>query len=180
MQASKDLETRFMGLTRRLKSSYSICAPSGELRDLEVSRAQFYFAVRSIIYKQTKGESPDAEIMNLKVEAMVQEAILFTGIENIVDEEKSIDLYKDNTLSVAVSYRSVDLYELNDESINIYDYDNSELVLVDKYLPSALKGYNVRVIDTNYRQTSNERLQRNSHKINKLKQGTKNQIMYKI
>ncbi len=99
VQASKDLETRFMGLTRRLKSSYSICAPSGELRDLEVSRAQFYFAVRSIIYKQTKGESPDAEIMNLKVEAMVQEAILFTGIENIVDEEKSIDLYSEKFIN---------------------------------------------------------------------------------
>lgn len=64
-----------------------------------MSRAQFYFAVRSIIYKQTKGESPDAEIMNLKVEAMVQEAILFTGIENIVDEEKSIDLYSEKFIN---------------------------------------------------------------------------------
>ena len=91
-----------------------------------------------------------------------------------------VAIYKDNALNVAISYRSVDLYELNDGSINIYDYDNSGLVLVDKYLPSGLKEYNVRVIDTNHRQTSNERLQRNFHKINKLKQGTKNQIMYKI
>lgn len=98
VQQYKEMETRFMGLSRRLRESYVICFPAGELRDEEVSKAQFYLAIRSIIYKQTKGDAPDAEILNHVVEEMVQRAISCTGIENIVDEQKSIDLFSDEFL----------------------------------------------------------------------------------
>ncbi len=49
MQTSKEMQTRFMGLSRRLKSAYMICFTSGELSDTETSKAQFYLAIRSII-----------------------------------------------------------------------------------------------------------------------------------
>ncbi len=98
VQTSKDMETRFMNLSRKLKSAYGICFPSGELSDAETSKAQFYMAIRSIIYKQTKGDAPDAEVMNRVVEEMVQNAITCTGVENIVDENKSIDLFSDEFL----------------------------------------------------------------------------------
>lgn len=81
VQNSKEMETRFMGLSRRLKSAYTICFPSGELTDIEIAKAQFYLAIRSIIYKQTKGDAPDAEVMNRVVEEMVRNAISCTGIE---------------------------------------------------------------------------------------------------
>ena len=55
-----------------------------------------YLAIRSIIYKQTKGDSPDAEVMNRVVEEMVQQAITCTGIENIVNTDKSVDLFGDD------------------------------------------------------------------------------------
>lgn len=96
VQFRKDMETRFMGLSRKLKAAYEICFPSGELTDKETSKAQFYLAIRSIIYKQTKGDAPNAEVMNRVVEAMVQNAITCTGIENIVNTDKSIDLFGDN------------------------------------------------------------------------------------
>lgn len=99
VQSSKEMETRFMGLSRRLKSAYTICFPSGELTDMETAKAQFYLAIRSIIYKQTKGDAPDAEIMNHVVEEMVRNAIACTGIENIVDENKSIDLFSDEFIT---------------------------------------------------------------------------------
>ena len=95
----KDTQTRFMGLSRRMKSAYTICFPSGELSEAETSKAQFFLAVRSIIYKQTKGDAPDAETMNIVVEDMVREAITCTGIENIVDEHKSVDLFSDDFLA---------------------------------------------------------------------------------
>ena len=98
IQSGKELQTRFMGLSRRLKSAYTICFPSGELTDEETSKAQFFLAIRSIIYKQTKGDAPDAEIMNRVVENMVREAIACTGIENVVDEHKSVDLFSENFL----------------------------------------------------------------------------------
>lgn len=96
IQSSKELESRFMTLSRKMKAAYNIVFPSGELRDIEIAKAQFYLAIRSIIYKQTIGDAPDAEIMNQVVEGMVQNAISCTGIENIVDQDKSLDLFSDD------------------------------------------------------------------------------------
>lgn len=93
VQTGKDMETRFMNLSRKMKAAYEICFPSGELTDAETSKAQFYLAIRSIIYKQTKGDAPDAEVMNRVVEEMVQQAITCTGIENIVNTDKSVNLF---------------------------------------------------------------------------------------
>lgn len=95
VQSSKDRQTRFMGLSRRRKGAYQICFPSGELTDQETAEAQFYLAIRSIIYKETRGDAPDAEIMNRVVEGMVRDAITCTGIENIVDEQKSVDIFSE-------------------------------------------------------------------------------------
>lgn len=96
IQREKETQKEFMGLSRRLKAAYNICFPSGELTDREVSLGQFYLAVRSIIYKQTKGTAPDAEVMNQVVEKMVANAIQCTGVENIVDEQKTIDLFSED------------------------------------------------------------------------------------
>jgi type I restriction enzyme R subunit len=95
MQISKAMESRFMSLSRKMKAAYEICFPSGELTEVETAKAQFYLAIRSIIYKQTKGDAPDAEVMNRVVEKMVQDAITCTGIENIVNAGKPEDLFSD-------------------------------------------------------------------------------------
>ena len=105
IQAKKDTQTRFMGLSKRLKSAYMICYPSGELSDAEINKAQFYLAIRSIIYKQTKGDAPDAEVMNQVVENMVREALACTGIENIVGEQKSEDMFSEEFLHEAESVK---------------------------------------------------------------------------
>lgn len=99
VQASKDMQTRFMGLSKRLKAAYMICYPSGELTNEETAKAQFYLAIRSIIYKQTKGDAPDAEVMNQVVENMVREALACTGIENIVGDNKAVDMFSDEFIS---------------------------------------------------------------------------------
>jgi len=98
IQINKDKLTNFMGFSKRLKAAYNIVFPSGQLTDEETSLAQFYLAVRSIIFKQTKGHAPDAETMNMVVEKMVAEAIQCTGVENIIDADKSLDLFGDEAL----------------------------------------------------------------------------------
>lgn len=87
IQMSQELETRFMHESRKMKKAYEIVFPSGELSDKETERAQFYLAIRSIIYKQTKGDAPDAEMMNKIVQKMVYDAITSTGVEDIVNNE---------------------------------------------------------------------------------------------
>ena len=93
VQESKDLENRFMGLTRTLKKAYNIVYPTGELAEDEINKSQFYLAIRSIIFKQTIGDAPDAEIMNEVVEEMVRKAISCTWVENIVGENESLEFY---------------------------------------------------------------------------------------
>lgn len=41
VQISKEMQTRFMGLSRRLKSAYMICFPSGELSNEKLRRHNF-------------------------------------------------------------------------------------------------------------------------------------------
>ena len=98
IQLKNQREKHFMFESKRMKAAYQICFPSGELTDEENAKAQFYLAVRSIIYKQTKGNAPDAEIMNRVVEKMVADAIACTGVEDIVGDNKSVDLFSDEFL----------------------------------------------------------------------------------
>lgn len=100
VQTQKKLQQRFMGLSLRLKNAYLICSPSGELSEQEISKAQFYMAIRSILYKQTKENAPDAEMMNQVVENMVRQAITCTGIENIMSQDtNALELYSEEFLS---------------------------------------------------------------------------------
>ena len=150
VQTSKEMETRFMGLSRRLKGAYMICFPSGELTDAETSKAQFYLAIRSIIFKQTKGDVPDAEVMNRVVEEMVKNAITCTGIENIVDKHKSVDLFSDdflaqlNTIKMPITKFNA-LLKLLRKAITSYGRTNKVKALeFDERLKKVIETYNSR------------------------------------
>ena len=125
VQISKEMEGRFMKLSKQMKAAYDIVFPSGELTDIETSKAQFYLAIRSIIYKQTKGTAPDAETMNKVVEEMVKKAIACTGVESIIDTDKVEDL------------SSVEFFK-NVEKIKMPITKFNALI---KILDSRIKGY---------------------------------------
>lgn len=95
VQRKNEIQTQFMGLSRILKSAYQICYPSGELTDYEVNKAQFYMAIRSIIFKQTKGDAPDTETMNIVVEQMIHDAIACTGVESVVNQNRTEDIFSE-------------------------------------------------------------------------------------
>ena len=150
VQIKNDTQMRFMGLSRRMKSAYQICYPSGELTEKETATAQFYMAIRSIIYKQTKGDAPDAEVMNSVVEEMVKEAITCTGIENIVDEHKSIDLFSDdfldelNKVNLPITKFNA-LLKLLRKAITSYGRTNKvKAIEFDKRLKEVVDAYNSR------------------------------------
>lgn len=150
VQMKKEMQTRFMGLSRRLKSAYVICFPSGELTEKETATAQFYLAIRSIIYKQTQGNAPDAEVMNRVVEDMVKEAITCTGIENIVDEHKSVDLFSDDflaeldTIKMPITKFNA-LLKLLRKAISAYGRTNKvKAIEFDERLRKVVEEYNNR------------------------------------
>src|SRR5690554_1589375 len=82
-QITKEIETRFMGIVKRLKAAYDICAGSEQLTQTERDYTHFYLAVRSIVFKLTKGNAPDTAQMNAKVREMIKGALQSDGVEEI-------------------------------------------------------------------------------------------------
>ena len=103
VQKTKELETRFMGLVKRLKAAYDICAGSEQLTQLERDYTHFYLAVRSIIFKLTKGNAPDTAQMNAKVREMIKEALQSDGVEEIFklggEDETEQDIFDEDYLA---------------------------------------------------------------------------------
>ncbi len=101
MQIGK-LEKRFMALVKRLKAAYDVCCGSERLSQDERDYIHFYIAVRSIVYKLTKGDAPDAAQMNAKVRAMIAEALKSDGVEEIFKlsgDNGEIDIFDDDYLA---------------------------------------------------------------------------------
>ncbi|XCN72096.1 MAG: HsdR family type I site-specific deoxyribonuclease [Candidatus Electrothrix aestuarii] len=94
-------EKRFMFLVKRLKAAYDICCGSDALSQNERDHIHFYLAVRSIVYKLTKGNAPDAAQMNAKVREMIKEALQSEGVKEIfrMGEGKEYDLFSEEYLA---------------------------------------------------------------------------------
>ncbi|SDQ23608.1 type I restriction endonuclease subunit R [Flagellimonas zhangzhouensis] len=95
VQLTKEMETRFMGLVKRLKAAYDICAGSEELSQKERDQTHFYLAVRSIVFKLTKGNAPDTAQMNAKVREMIKNALQSDGVDEIFKMGEATDKEQD-------------------------------------------------------------------------------------
>ena len=71
-------------MVKKLRSAYSLCCSSEDISSVERDYIHFYFAVRAIVHKLTKGEAPDAAQMNERVQKMIEEAIISEGVEEIL------------------------------------------------------------------------------------------------
>ena len=130
VQKSYLVEKKFMHLTKIIKSAYNICSGDKELftnkdRDL----IHFYIAVRSIIFKLTKGNSLDAEQMNIHVMKLIEEAIKSDGIEEIFtmnNEDKNlINIFDDDYL----------------KKINKIKLPNTKIKLLQKLLSQQIASF---------------------------------------
>lgn len=83
VQLTEAGEKRFAQLVKKLRSAYHLSCSSEEISYHEREEIHFYFAIRSILHKLTKGDAPDASQMNGKVRELIQEAVLSNGIEEI-------------------------------------------------------------------------------------------------
>jgi len=103
VQLTKELETRFMYIVKRLKSAYDICCGSETFTQNEKDHIHFYLAVRTIVVKLTKGDAPDTAMMNKKVQEMITEALKSDGVEEIFklgsDDETQIDIFDEDYIN---------------------------------------------------------------------------------
>ena len=80
---------------KRLRSAYNICNPAGTLTDEEVTWSQCFMGICSYVNKMTATEH-DTESMNRHVEQMVQEAILASGVERVMNEGVEENIFSDS------------------------------------------------------------------------------------
>lgn len=94
-QGDKQRETLFMGHTRKLRSAFNLCSTSEAISPMEREDIHFFSAVMTILRKLTRGDAPDAEQMNRRVESMISEALRSDGIEEVLQigqEGEELDL----------------------------------------------------------------------------------------
>jgi len=130
IQITDELEKRFMASVKRMKSAYDLCSSSDEISDFERDKIYFYGAIRSIIFKLTKGDAPDTAQMNEKVRMMIQEAIISEGVQELFSENKivgsrNIDIFSDEYL----------------DKINKIPLKNTKIKVLTKLLKDAIEEY---------------------------------------
>ncbi|MDV2447448.1 type I restriction endonuclease [Elizabethkingia anophelis] len=122
-------EQFFVDVTKRLKSAYNLTCGSEIFTEKETDEIHFYFAIKSIVVKLTKGEAPDTAQMNAKVSKMVEDAIISEGVEEIfkLDDHKanSIDLFNDKFL----------------EKINALELPNTRIKILERLLKQTISDF---------------------------------------
>lgn len=157
IQTTQESEKRFMFLMKRLKTAYDICCGSDAFSDEERDRVHFYLAIRSIIFKLTKGDAPDTAQMNKRVRAMMAEALQADGVEEIIriGEQASgeIDLFSDDYLAkiekIKLPHTKIKLLQqLLAKTISEFKKVNKvQAVNFSKKLTSLVERYNERKED---------------------------------
>lgn len=122
-------EQFFVEVTKKLKAAYNLTCGSEIFNSNQIDEIHFYFAIKSIIVKLTKGEAPDTAQMNAKVSKMVEDAIVSEGVEEIfkLDDNKAnaIDLFNDKFL----------------EKINNLELPNTKIKILERLLKQTISDF---------------------------------------
>lgn len=124
IQLSEELELRFMAAVKRMKQAFNLCSSSDAFSDKDKDCIHFYCAVRSILFKLTKGDAPDIAQMNARVRELLEGAIQSDGIEELFETGKhiTVDIFSDEYL----------------EKINSIELPNTKIKLLQRLLSQAI------------------------------------------
>ena len=168
VQLTQDLEVRFMAAVKKMKQAFNLCSSSEQFTNTHIEKLHFYQAVRSILFKLTKGSAPDISQMNAKVRKLLDDAIQSDGIEELFEtgkhEEKAFyDILLAVSKKYAFEYPNDKMIELSkeirvvvDDKAKYTDWSTREdikatlqvdlIILLDKY------GYPPVTIDDVYKE----------------------------
>ena len=122
-------EQFFVEVTKKLKSAYNLACGANDFTEREIDEIHFYFAIKCIVVKLTKGEAPDTAQMNEKVSKMVEDAIISEGVEEIfkLDDNKAnaIDLFNDKFL----------------EKISQLELPNTKIKILERLLKQTISDF---------------------------------------
>lgn len=130
IQQTEEIENRFMSTVKNLRAAYELAISDISMSSSERDYVHFYSAVRSIIFKLSKGEAPDSARMNRTVLGMIEDALKSDGVEEILKMDKSsvnnsVDIFSDYYL----------------ERINQVKLPNTKIKLLQRLLSRAITEY---------------------------------------
>lgn len=127
VQLTEELERRFMAAVKRMKQAFNLCTSSEKFTSTDRDYIAFYCAVRSILFKLTKGDAPDTAQMNARVRELLEGAIQSDGIEELFETGKhiSIDIFSDEYM----------------DKINAIKLPNTKIKILQRLLAQAIEEY---------------------------------------
>lgn len=127
VQLTEELERRFMAAVKRMKQAFNLCTSSEKFTSADRDYIAFYCAVRSILFKLTKGNAPDTAQMNARVRELLEGAIQSDGIEELFETGKhiSIDIFSDEYM----------------DKINAIKLPNTKIKILQRLLAQAIEEY---------------------------------------
>ena len=155
VQSTEDLEKRFMEAVRRMKRAFNLCSSSERITKSEKDKINFYVAIRSILFKLTKGDAPDITTMNHHVAQMINEAIKSDGVEELFQIGKNINFdiftpeYLEKINSIALPNTKIKiLQQLLQQVIGDYKKTNKiKAMEFSERLKKLVEAYNNRHLD---------------------------------
>ena len=161
IQETKDLEQRFMSNVLRMSKAFNLCNSGKDFSQYELDLIHYYKAVRSILFKLTKGDAPDTDTMNAHVQKMLQDAIKSEGVEEVFSTKaevnaEAVDLFSDEYL-VRISRIKLPntkvkiLAQLLKKKVNEFKRVNKiKAKTFEERLQHVLDDYNNRMKDADY------------------------------
>ena len=161
IQETKDLEQRFMSNVLRMSKAFNLCNSGKDFSHYELDLIHYYKAVRSILFKLTKGDAPDTDTMNAHVQKMLQDAIKSEGVEEVFSTKaevnaEAVDLFSDEYL-VRISRIKLPntkvkiLAQLLKKKVNEFKRVNKiKAKTFEERLQHVLDDYNNRMKDADY------------------------------
>lgn len=84
----------FLKTVKRMRMAYDICQPSGELAEDESALAQCFMAIAGFIRKMNGIDTEvDTDTMNRHVARMVEEALKYNEVENVLEDGEQEDIF---------------------------------------------------------------------------------------
>lgn len=84
----------FLKTVKRMRVAYDICQPSGELAEDESALAQCFMAIAGFIRKMNGTDTEvDTDTMNRHVARMVEEALKYNEVENVLEDGEQEDIF---------------------------------------------------------------------------------------
>ena len=164
VQTTRDLEQRFMSNVLRMSKAFNLCNSIKDFTKYEIDLVHYYKAVRSILFKLTKGDAPDTDTMNAHVQKMLEDAIRSEGVEEVFSTDaeinsEAVDLFSDDYLIEIYRIKLPNtrvkiLAQLLKKKVDEYRKINKIKALTfEERMQAVMDRYNSRMNDAEYIKT---------------------------